>query len=77
MSHIQETIEALFQKAPPYDEADFALFAEFKSLLNAGAVRSAEPDPAEPTGWRVNAWVKKGILAGFRLGGRRGKVIVL
>jgi 2,3,4,5-tetrahydropyridine-2,6-dicarboxylate N-succinyltransferase len=36
--------------------------------LNQGEVRSAEPDPAARTGWRVNAWVKKGILLGFRMG---------
>src|SRR5205807_127264 len=26
------------------------------------------PDAASPGGWRVNAWVKKGILLGFRMG---------
>ncbi|MBV9268951.1 MAG: 2,3,4,5-tetrahydropyridine-2,6-dicarboxylate N-succinyltransferase, partial [Acidobacteriaceae bacterium] len=26
-------------------------------------------DPTQPTGWRVNTWVKKGILLGFRIGG--------
>ncbi len=31
-------------------------------------MRAAEPDAAAPTGWRVNAWVKRGILLGFRLG---------
>jgi 2,3,4,5-tetrahydropyridine-2-carboxylate N-succinyltransferase len=31
-------------------------------------VRAAEPDPSSPSGWRVNAWVKKGILLGFRMG---------
>jgi 2,3,4,5-tetrahydropyridine-2-carboxylate N-succinyltransferase len=44
-------------------------FDEFKQLLNTGAIRAAEPDPTTPTGWRVNAWVKKGILTGFRIGG--------
>ena len=43
-------------------------FEELKAALNAGSVRSAEPDSSSPTGWRVNAWVKKGILLGFRLG---------
>src|ERR1017187_2669985 len=36
--------------------------------LEAGTLRSAEPDDAAATGWRVNAWVKRGILLGFRLG---------
>ncbi len=31
-------------------------------------MRSAEPDPSSPTGWRVNTWVKQGILLGFRFG---------
>lgn len=45
-----------------------AAFIELREALESGAVRSAEPDAAAPTGWRVNAWVKRGILLGFRLG---------
>src|SRR5579862_312746 len=63
-------IEALFdQKPSAYTEDHFALFARFKEALNSGTVRAAEPDASAPTGWRVNAWVKKGILLGFRMGG--------
>ena len=36
--------------------------------MNDGSVRAAEPDTTSPTGWRVNRWVKKGILLGFRMG---------
>jgi 2,3,4,5-tetrahydropyridine-2-carboxylate N-succinyltransferase len=62
-------IEALFdQKPPTYSEQHFALFARFKEALNSGTVRAAEPDVSTGTGWRVNAWVKKGILLGFRMG---------
>jgi 2,3,4,5-tetrahydropyridine-2-carboxylate N-succinyltransferase len=43
-------------------------FARLRTALSAGEVRAAEPDPASPTGWRVNAWVKHGILLGFRSG---------
>jgi 2,3,4,5-tetrahydropyridine-2,6-dicarboxylate N-succinyltransferase len=43
-------------------------FTEFRAALNIGAFRAAEPDTASTTGWKVNAWVKKGILLGFRLG---------
>ena len=43
-------------------------FLELRGALEAGTLRSAEPDEASPTGWRVNAWVKRGILLGFRLG---------
>ena len=39
-----------------------------RAALESGELRSASPDPASPTGWRVNAWVKQGILLGFRLG---------
>ena len=36
--------------------------------MAAGRVRAAEPDASSPTGWRVNVWVKQGILVGFRCG---------
>jgi len=63
-------IEDLFDNKPAqYTEEHFALFADFKAALNAGSIRAAEPDANSPTGWRVNAWVKKGILVGFRIGG--------
>jgi len=44
-------------------------FLELRGALEAGMLRAAEPDDAAPTGWRVNAWVKRGILLGFRIGG--------
>ena len=43
-------------------------FTRLRGELSAGRVRSAEPDPSSPTGWRVNAWVKQGILLGLRWG---------
>ena len=46
----------------------FLAFDEFKAALNEGRVRAAEPDANSPSGWRVNGWVKKGILLGFRIG---------
>lgn len=62
-------IERLFDEAPAhYEEEDFWLFRDFKAALNRGEIRAAEPDPATKSGWRANAWVKKGILAGFRMG---------
>jgi len=45
-----------------------AVFAQLRAALSAGTVRAAEPDPASPIGWRVNTWVKQGILLGFRFG---------
>src|ERR1700724_3945935 len=62
-------IERLFDEPPAhYSEEHFRLFREFKDALNRGEIRAAEPDPAAKTGWRANAWGKKGILLGFRMG---------
>jgi 2,3,4,5-tetrahydropyridine-2-carboxylate N-succinyltransferase len=67
---LQAEIESLFDNKPAtYLDEHFHLFREFKQALNQGKIRAAEPDPATRTGWRVNAWVKKGILLGFRMGG--------
>jgi len=52
------------------DEASAAI-AELVAALEAGRVRAAEPDAEGPGGWRVNAWVKRGILLGFRIPGMR------
>jgi 2,3,4,5-tetrahydropyridine-2,6-dicarboxylate N-succinyltransferase len=66
---LQSQIEGLFENPPgSYREEHFELFKSFKLALNRGEVRAAEPDAAAATGWRVNAWVKKGILLGFRMG---------
>jgi len=62
-------IEGLFDEAPAqYQEEHFRLFRDFKAALNRGEIRAAEPDASTKSGWRVNAWVKKGILLGFRMG---------
>jgi 2,3,4,5-tetrahydropyridine-2-carboxylate N-succinyltransferase len=62
-------IQSLFDDPPTqYIEEHFRLFREFKDAVNRGQVRAAEPDAASATGWRANAWVKKGILLGFRMG---------
>lgn len=47
--------------------AEAAFFA-LRDGLEQGSIRAAQPDAASPHGWRVNAWVKRGILLGFRLG---------
>ena len=50
------------------DPDAMAAFLDLRSAIESGEVRAASPDAASPTGWRVNAWVKQGILLGFRLG---------
>jgi 2,3,4,5-tetrahydropyridine-2-carboxylate N-succinyltransferase len=65
---LQAEIEALFA-APAADPAQArALFVQLRTALSEGRVRAAEPDDSAPGGWRVNAWVKQGILLGFRSG---------
>lgn len=67
MTNLRTHIEPLAAKeAGTFTKKDFALFDEFKAALNRGEVRAAERD--EDNSWRVNAWVKRGILAGFRMG---------
>ena len=62
-------IEKLFDEAPKhYEEEHHRLFRDFKVALNRGEIRAAEQDPGAKSGWRVNAWVKKGVLVGFRIG---------
>ncbi len=49
-----------------FDAADRAVFEAFKAALRAGEIRAAERgDDGE---WRTNAWVKRGILLGFKMG---------
>ena len=62
-------IEELFEHPPEkYSDDDRHAFQRLKDGLNSGEIRAAEPDARTKTGWRVNAWVKKGILLGFRMG---------
>jgi 2,3,4,5-tetrahydropyridine-2-carboxylate N-succinyltransferase len=64
---LREQIEALVaRELGSYSTEDFALFNDFKSALNHGEVRAAERDPDGK--WQTNAWVKRGILLGFRMG---------
>jgi len=62
-------MERLYAEPPTaYTPGHRDVFELFKAALNRGEVRAAEPDAASPTGWRVNPWVKQGILVGFRMG---------
>ena len=69
MHPLASRIEELFDRPPvKHSDEHRAFFQQFKDALNSGEVRAAEPDIRTRTGWRVNAWVKKGILLGFRMG---------
>ncbi len=63
---LQEHIELLAEQSATADRAAArAAFDSFLEELGAGRIRAASHTPS---GWRVNAWVKQGILLGFRLG---------
>src|SRR5215212_1019627 len=63
---LREQVEELFGKSGEFSSTDRELFESFKRALNRGEVRAAER--VESGEWRVNTWVKRGILVGFRLG---------
>ena len=63
---LREQVEGLFAKGGEFTPTDREVFGAFKAALNRGEVRAAERDQGGV--WRVNSWVKRGILAGFRMG---------
>jgi 2,3,4,5-tetrahydropyridine-2-carboxylate N-succinyltransferase len=66
---LETDIDALVAAGASADRAAArAAFARLREALSAGTVRAAEPDASSPIGWRVNTWVKQGILLGFRFG---------
>ncbi len=66
---LAEKIQLLYEQPDSTDrDTARATFATLREELSAGRVRAAEPDASTATGWRVNAWVKQGILVGFRCG---------
>ena len=69
MTPLQQTIEALFAQGAQADKAAAReAFFTLQRELGRGAIRAAEPDDTTTIGWRVNTWVKQGILLGFRFG---------
>jgi len=69
VSDLSLEITALFEAGSGADrEQAREVFLKLRAALSAGTVRAAEPDASAPSGWRVNAWVKQGILLGFRFG---------
>ena len=63
---LREQVEELFARGGEFTTSDREVFESFKQALNRGEVRAAERDPSGA--WRVNSWVKRGILVGFRMG---------
>jgi 2,3,4,5-tetrahydropyridine-2,6-dicarboxylate N-succinyltransferase len=64
---LREQVEALSaRQAGDFTVDDRAVFDEFKAALNRGEVRAAKR--SDDGTWNVNAWVKQGILVGFRMG---------
>src|SRR5213594_5233599 len=66
---LEHDINALVAAGAAADrDAARAAFARLREELSAGQVRAAEPDASTAIGWRVNTWVKQGILLGFKFG---------
>lgn len=63
--NLETLISALFEKSD-FSSEDREVYEDFKTALRRGEIRSAEKD-ADGT-WHANAWVKQGILLGFRMG---------
>lgn len=64
---LQQLIEKIYDFPPEKLDLEDARYAveQLKLSLNNGTVRAAESYGGK---WRVNTWVKKGILIGFRIG---------
>ena len=61
---LQTEIERVASSESPGPDAR-KIFLEFRDALTRGEIRAAERINGE---WKVNVWVKQGILLGFRLG---------
>jgi 2,3,4,5-tetrahydropyridine-2-carboxylate N-succinyltransferase len=68
LTELRAMVEQLFRCDAPDPEATRLVVQALRAALADGSVRAAEPDEGSPTGWRVNAWVKQGILLAFRVG---------
>jgi 2,3,4,5-tetrahydropyridine-2-carboxylate N-succinyltransferase len=66
---LADEIAELVAAGPAADkESARRAFGQLRAALSSGEARAAEPDPSAASGWRVNTWVKQGILLGFRFG---------
>ena len=68
MHRLQADIVTLYSESaldPARTAQARQVFQEFREALTRGEIRAAERQASQ---WTVNAWVKQGILLGFRLG---------
>jgi 2,3,4,5-tetrahydropyridine-2-carboxylate N-succinyltransferase len=69
VTNLQSEIEAAYLDPRRADRDHVReLFGQLRAALSTGEIRAAEPDPGAVGGWRVNAWIKQGIILGFRYG---------
>jgi 2,3,4,5-tetrahydropyridine-2,6-dicarboxylate N-succinyltransferase len=62
---LQDKIERLLTQSE-FSTTDREIFDEFKIALRHGKIRAAEK--LSNGDWQTNAWVKRGILLGFKMG---------
>ena len=63
---IKRQIVRLFEsEKKEYSKQDFDVFNRFMELLGSGKIRTAQKVDGI---WRVNKWIKKGILLAFKMG---------
>src|SRR5579884_3662385 len=65
MSSLQSSIEQLIADRELKRDEARNILEEFREQLTRGEIRAAEKVDGK---WKVNVWVKQGILLGFRLG---------
>jgi 2,3,4,5-tetrahydropyridine-2-carboxylate N-succinyltransferase len=71
MSSLRSSIERLAALGEvEHDPEARRIFLEFRDALTQGKIRAAEKvdGPNKGGRWIINAWVKQGILLGFRIG---------
>jgi 2,3,4,5-tetrahydropyridine-2-carboxylate N-succinyltransferase len=65
LAELEAAVERLAGSSSPPREEALPVVRALLDALEAGRVRAASPSA---NGWTVNAWVKRGILLGFRVG---------
>ncbi len=69
LDQLRHDVDRLFEEGAAADRRGAReAFGIVRDAMTDGTVRAAEPDATTPTGWRVNPWVKRAILLGFRHG---------